>query len=119
MPVAAANPLEKIKEALAAFGRNGGGRITLELPLLGGVNTRGEDALSVARFAKGLETVVNLIPWNPATGLEFEGGPLREPDKKETEDFAKLLESYGLKVTMRHRKGRSVMGACGQLGVIG
>jgi 23S rRNA (adenine2503-C2)-methyltransferase len=118
MPITAANPLAKIKEALAAFQRNGGGRVTLEIPLLGGVNTRDKDALCAAQFAKGIETVVNLIPWNPAAGLEFEGKPLREPEKKETEDFVKLLESHVLKVTMRHHKGRSVMGACGQLGVI-
>jgi len=118
MPVAAANPLEKIKQALAAFQKNGGGRVTLELPLLGGVNTRGKDALAVARFARGIETIVNIIPWNPASGLEFDGKPLREPDEKETDDFVTLLENQGLKVTMRHRKGRGIMGACGQLGVI-
>ncbi len=118
MPVAAANPLAKVKQALAAFQNNGGGRITLEIPLLGGVNTRDKDAIAAAQFAKGIDTVVNIIPWNPAVGLEFEGKPLREPEKKETEDFVKLLESRGLKVTMRRRKGRSVMGACGQLGSI-
>jgi 23S rRNA (adenine2503-C2)-methyltransferase len=119
MPIAAANPLADVKKALAAYQRNGGGRVTLEIPLLGGVNTRGKDAVCAAQFAKGIETVINLIPWNPAAGLEFEGKSLREPEKKETEDFAKLLESHGLKVTTRLRKGREVMGACGQLGVIG
>ncbi|WP_461246580.1 23S rRNA (adenine(2503)-C(2))-methyltransferase RlmN [Treponema sp. R6D11] len=118
MPIAAANPLEKVKQALIAYQDKSGARITLELPLLGGVNTRDKDALEMARFAKGLDSVINLIPWNPADGLEFEGKPLREPDKKETEDFVKLLEGKGLKVTMRRRKGRGVMGACGQLGVI-
>jgi 23S rRNA (adenine2503-C2)-methyltransferase len=118
MPIAADNPLEKIKQALAEFQSKSGCRVTLELPLLGGVNTRGKDAQSIARFAKGIDTVINIIPWNPAAGLEFEGKPLREPDKRETEDFVKQLESLGLKVTMRHRKGRSIMGACGQLGVI-
>jgi len=116
MPIAAANPLQKTKEALILYQRNGGGRITLEVPLLGAVNTRDEDAACAADFAKGLDTVVNLIPWNPVAGLEFEGRPLREPDKKETENFVRLLESHGLKVTMRLRKGRGVMGACGQLG---
>jgi 23S rRNA (adenine2503-C2)-methyltransferase len=118
MPIAAANPLEKAKQALAAFQSKSGGRVTLEVPLLGGVNTRAKDALSIARFAKGMDTVINIIPWNPAEGLEFEGKPLREPDKKETEDFVKQLEKQGLKVTMRHRKGRGVMGACGQLGTM-
>jgi len=116
MPVTEANPLQKVKEALTLFQRNGGGRVTLEVPLLGGVNTRGEDAKYAAEFAKGLNTVVNIIPWNPVADLEFEGRPLREPEKKETENFIRLLENLGLKVTTRLRKGQRVMGACGQLG---
>ena len=116
MPVSAANPLSKVKEALAIFQKKSGGRITLEAPLLGGVNTRDKDAQSIAQFAQGLDTVVNIIPWNPVAGLEFEGSPLREPEKNEVENFVRLLEGYGLKVTMRRRKGRGVNGACGQLG---
>ncbi|MCL1959737.1 MAG: 23S rRNA (adenine(2503)-C(2))-methyltransferase RlmN [Spirochaetes bacterium] len=116
MPVTAANPLQKIKEALILFQRNGGGRITLEIPLLCGVNTRDQDAASIARFAEGIENVVNIIPWNTVEGLEFEGIPLREPNKKETVDFIKKLESFDLKVTTRLHKGRGVSGACGQLG---
>ena len=116
MPITAANPLSKVKTALIAFQRNGGGRVTLEVPLLGGINTRDSDAASIALFAKGIDTIVNIIPWNPVAGLEFEGKPLYEPEKKETENFIKLLENHGLKVTKRHRKGRSVLGACGQLG---
>ncbi|MDR2730044.1 MAG: 23S rRNA (adenine(2503)-C(2))-methyltransferase RlmN [Treponema sp.] len=116
MPVTANNPLDKIKEALVLYQKKSGFRITLETVLLGGINTRNEDAASVAAFARGLDTVVNLIPWNPVEGLEFEGKPLREPEKKEIENYTSMLESRGLKVTMRHRKGRKVMGACGQLG---
>jgi 23S rRNA (adenine2503-C2)-methyltransferase len=116
MPVTKNNPLEKIKEALAAYQKGGGGRITLEVPLLGGINTRSIDAKSIADFAKGLDTVVNIIPWNPCENLLFEGRKLCEPDKKEIRDFINMLESYKLKTTMRLHKGRSVMGACGQLG---
>ena len=116
MPVAAANPLSKVKEAVSLFQRNGGGRITLETVLLGGVNTRDKDALSIAEFARGIDTVVNIIPWNPVAGLMFEGRMLREPEKEEIEKFKNILEKRGMKVTMRMRKGRRVMGACGQLG---
>jgi len=116
MPVTASNPLNEIHKALLLFQKNGGGRITLEIPLLGGINTREKDARSIFEFSKELETVINIIPWNPVPGLFFEGKVLREPDKKETAEFIKMLESYNLKVTMRLRKGRSVMGACGQLG---
>jgi len=118
MPITGSNPLDKIKENLLLFQSNGGGRLTLEMPLLKQINTRDIDAKSTAAFAKGLDTVVNIIPWNPVAGFEFEGKPLCEPGKRETEDFISMLESYGLKVTMRLHKGRSVMGACGQLGII-
>jgi 23S rRNA (adenine2503-C2)-methyltransferase len=116
MPITKTNPLEKVKEALVLFQRNGGSRITLELPLLCGINTRDKDARSIASFAKGIETVVNLIPWNPVAGLKFEGNFLQEPCKKETEAFIRMLEKYGLKVTIRLHKGQRIMGACGQLG---
>jgi len=118
MPVTAANPLAKTKEALAAFQKNGGGRITLETVLLGGINTREKDALSIANFANGLDTVVNIIPWNPVASLAFEGNHLREPSREETERFARLLETNGLKITTRRHKGRNVNGACGQLGCL-
>jgi 23S rRNA (adenine2503-C2)-methyltransferase len=116
IPASVSNPLEKIKEALVLFQHNNGGRITLEIPLLGGINTRETDAVSIKKFASGLDCIINLIPWNPVNGLVLEDKPLHEPEKKETFDFKKKLESYGLKVTMRLHKGRSVMGACGQLG---
>jgi len=116
MPVTKNNPLEKVRQSLRIFQDNGGGRVTLEAPLLKGINTREKDAKSIADFAKGLDTVVNIIPWNPVEGLEFEGKPLCEPTKKETSDYIKMLEGYGLKVTTRLHKGKRIMGACGQLG---
>jgi len=118
MPIAKANPLAKVKESLLLFQKKGGGRVTLEVPLLGGINTSGKDASLIANFAKGMDTVINIIPWNPVAGLAFEGKELREPSKKETFDFIHALESCGLKATMRLHKGRKVMGACGQLGSI-
>jgi len=116
MPVTKSNPLSKVHQALKLFQDNGGGRVTLEIPLLGGINTRDKDAKSIAEFAKGLDTVVNIIPWNPVSGFVFEDKPLCEPSKKETSEFVKLLESFGLKTTMRLHKGQRIMGACGQLG---
>ena len=118
MPLTKAHPLSKVKEALTLFQKKSGDRITLEIPLLGNINTREQDALSIAEFAKGLQCVVNIIPWNPVPGLEFEGKPLIEPGKNETAEFVKYLEQNKLKVTVRYKKGRGVNGACGQLGGI-
>jgi 23S rRNA (adenine2503-C2)-methyltransferase len=116
MPITAGQPLGTVKEALRHFQDSGGGRITLEAVLLGGINTRGEDAAAMAQFARGIDAAINLIPWNPVKGLEFEGKPLREPSAEEIESFTRRLEALGLNVTRRYRRGRGVMGACGQLG---
>jgi 23S rRNA (adenine2503-C2)-methyltransferase len=118
MPIGRANPLPVLKEALRYFQRRGGGRITLEAALLSGLNTRPKDAAALIAFAAGLKVAVNLIPWNPVEGLEFEGRPLKEPASEEIETFTRLLEQGGLNVTRRFRRGRSVQGACGQLGVL-
>jgi len=116
MPITASHPLGKVKEALRHFQDSGGGRITLEAVLLGGINTRGEDAASIAQFARGLDAAINLIPWNPVKGLSFESKPLQEPAPEEIEAFTRRLEALGLNVTRRYRRGRGIMGACGQLG---
>jgi 23S rRNA (adenine2503-C2)-methyltransferase len=118
MPIGRANPLPALKDALVFFQQKGGGRITLEAVLLSGLNTGPEDAAALIAFARGLDVVVNLIPWNPAAGLEFAGQALREPPRGEVERFARLLKQGGLGVTRRFRRGRSVRGACGQLGVL-
>jgi 23S rRNA (adenine2503-C2)-methyltransferase len=118
MPVAATNPLRDLKEALHAYQGQWNHRITLEAVLLGGINTRQKDMDELIGFSKGLEVVVNLIPWNPIPGMTFEGKPLRQPSKGELEWFAQGLEKRGLKVTRRLRRGRTIAGACGQLGII-
>jgi 23S rRNA (adenine2503-C2)-methyltransferase len=116
MPIAASNPLPALKDALVFYQRKQGRRITLEAALLGGVNTRDEDIAALAAFARGLNAVVNLIPWNPVEGLSFAGKALREPAGEEVARFGRGLEARGIKVTRRFRKGRLVAGACGQLG---
>jgi 23S rRNA (adenine2503-C2)-methyltransferase len=116
MPITAKYPLETVKQALLYFQQKGGGRITLEAVLLGGINTRREDAHALARFASGLDALVNLIPWNPVAGCTLDGEPLRESAHAEITAFTAQLEALGLRVTRRFRRGRGVCGACGQLG---
>jgi 23S rRNA (adenine2503-C2)-methyltransferase len=118
MPIGRANPLPVLKEALRYFQRRGGGRVTLEAALFSGLNTRPKDAAALIAFAEGLDAAVNLIPWNPVEGLEFEGKRLKEPSRAEVEDFTRRLKQGGLKVTRRFRRGRSIRGACGQLGLL-
>jgi 23S rRNA (adenine2503-C2)-methyltransferase len=116
IPLGRDNPLPQVKEALIHYQERAGQRLTLELVLLRGINTGAEEAAAVRDFARGLDVVVNLIPWNPVTGLRFRGRDLEEPAPGEIQRFTRLLEGEGLKVTRRFRKGRGVGGACGQLG---
>ncbi|MCL2609442.1 MAG: radical SAM protein, partial [Treponema sp.] len=58
MPLASAHGLARVKEALLEFQARGGGRITLEAVLLGGLNTRQIDATGIADFACGLDATV-------------------------------------------------------------
>jgi 23S rRNA (adenine2503-C2)-methyltransferase len=118
MPLGQSNSLAALKDALVYFQQKGGGRITLEAALFAGLNTRPRDAAALLAFAGGLDAAVNLIPWNPVEGLEFEGKPLKEPSRTELEDFTRRLRLGGLKVTRRFRRGRSIQGACGQLGIL-
>jgi 23S rRNA (adenine2503-C2)-methyltransferase len=118
MPIGKDNPLPLLKDALRYYQRKTGRRITLELVILGGINTGREEAAAMAAFASGLDVVINLIPWNPAEGLAFEGRPLREASPAELRAFTAELESKGLNLTLRRRKGRGVAGACGQLGQV-
>ncbi len=111
MPVEKTNPLPELKKALAYFCKKTGGRVTLEAVLLKGVNMTEEHADKLRDFCRGLNSNINLIPWNPAEGL-----PFSRPSPAETKTFADSLRKSGLNVTVRHPRGRSISGACGQLG---
>jgi len=118
MPGSHENPLPRLKEALLLHQKKRKRRITLEMVLLGGINTGNEDVTATVDFASGLDVVVNLIPWNPVSGLEFEGRPLKPPAPKEASGFAAALKKAGVKITWRIEKGQSISGACGQLGFL-
>lgn len=111
MPVNVANTLQKLKESINYFSAKTGKRVTLEIALMSGVNTSAKDAREIATFAKGLNVHINLIPWNPVDTL-----PFSTPKNAEITSFVKMLEGYNLNVTLRHRRGEKIGGACGQLG---
>ncbi len=111
MPVTKANPLPLLHEAIKHYCDKTGNRVTLEAALMAGINTSDEEARRIANFSSGLNVHINIIPWNPIPGLPFE-----TPSSRETEAFLRALELRGLNATLRTKRGRSIGGACGQLG---
>ena len=116
MPGTVEYPLSELKEALIIFQETTGRQITVETVLLGGVNTGNEDAKALINFAKNLDAVINIIPWNPVSKLRFNNKKLQQPAANEIKNFIDMLKAGGLNVTQRYRRGSGISGACGQLG---
>ena len=87
-----------------------GRRVTFEYVLLAGVNDQAEHARQLAKLLRGRPALVNLIPYNPVSGL-----PYRTPSPAVTAQFVEILTQGGLNVNIRYRKGDRISAACGQL----
>ena len=111
MPIEKANPLPRLKEAIKYFNEKTGKRVTLELALLKNINTSLDAAKQVCAFTQGLDVHINLIPWNPVDSL-----PYTTPSDSELRAFYSYLTAARLNVTVRQKRGRTIGGACGQLG---
>jgi 23S rRNA (adenine2503-C2)-methyltransferase len=111
MPVNKSYDLASLKAALLRYQEATGERITLELPLMGNSNASVADAEALAVWARSLKVQINVIPWNKVPGL-----PFVEPSRDQLEAYLAALERAGLVATRRMRRGRGIMGACGQLG---
>jgi 23S rRNA (adenine2503-C2)-methyltransferase len=87
-----------------------GRQLTFEYVLLAGVNDSVDHAEQLARLLGRRTALVNVIPYNPVAGL-----PYRTPSTAAQQAFRRVLESHGLSVRFRHRKGNTIDAACGQL----
>jgi 23S rRNA (adenine2503-C2)-methyltransferase len=85
-------------------------RITFEYVLLAGVNDGEGDAARLVRLLHGLRAKVNLIPFNPFPGAEFQA-----PSEGAVRGFQERLLVSGVAATVRRHRGRDIQAACGQL----
>ncbi len=110
MSIGRANSIESLAEALKYYVAKTGRRVTLEYVLLAGVNDSEEDARALVRFASHFANKVNLIEYNPVPGIPYEAS---SPDR--VARFMELLRLKGVRVMLRHSRGKDIMAACGQL----
>ncbi len=103
----------KVREVLAAadaYEKKTGRRYSIEYALIRDINDQAWRADLLGRLLKNRAAHVNLIPLNPTPGSKWTAS--RREDEAE---FVRVLESYGVPVTVRDTRGREIDGACGQL----
>src|SRR6185295_3687972 len=84
--------------------------ITFEYVMLEGVNDSAEHARELLGIARRVRCKLNLIPFNPFPGSEF-----NRSDPERIRRFAAVLQAAGLTVTTRKTRGDDIAAACGQL----
>ena len=103
-----------IAELMAACRRYPGAsnarRITFEYVMLRGVNDSEAEARELVRLIAGLPAKVNLIPFNPWPGSQYEPS-----GNAVVERFSKIVNDAGFSAPIRTPRGRDILAACGQL----
>lgn len=105
--------LASIKNALIEYQTISRKRIIIEIICFKGINETAQEAKEIAEYLKGIDSIVNIIPFNSIGESEFQ-----EPNNEIVRNFSQLLRDNGVKVTIRHGKGQDIGGACGQLGEV-
>ncbi len=85
-------------------------RVTFEYVMLKGVNDSPQEAHALLRLLKGIPAKINLIPFNPWPGTDYQCS-----DWKTIETFAAILNRAGYASPIRTPRGRDILAACGQL----
>lgn len=111
MPIAKSYPLEALEKVLREYVRASDNRIFYEYIMIKNMTDKPELAKELVTLLKGKLAHINLIPYNNNPAIN-----LVESDAKAIQDFKKILEIWGLTVTVRDSMGRKMKWACGQLG---
>jgi 23S rRNA (adenine2503-C2)-methyltransferase len=110
VPVNKSIGISEILTAADHYFETSGRKLTFEYVLLAGLNDQPEHAHQLARLLSHRTALVNVIPYNPVAGL-----PYATPSEAAIRTFREILESAGINVQFRVRKGDRINAACGQL----
>ena len=105
--------IEELLSACAAYpGANNARRITFEYVMLKDKNDSDADARELVRLIRkyDLPAKVNLIPFNPWPGSDYETST---PERVTA--FSEIVFKAGISAPVRRPRGRDIMAACGQL----
>ena len=104
-------PIAELLEACRNYpGVSNARRITFEYVMLKGVNDSLADAKALVRLLAGIPAKINLIPFNPWPGTQYECS-----DWEQIEKFSEIVFNAGYASPVRTPRGRDILAACGQL----
>jgi 23S rRNA (adenine2503-C2)-methyltransferase len=108
MPIEKKYDLESVLRAAEAFRK----RVTFEYVMIDGANDSDADADRLAKLARRLGALVNILPLHPG------GAPDLTPTTgARIRLFAERLRNQGVEATVRRSRGLDIDAACGQLRV--
>lgn len=104
-------PLRDLLDACRNYpGLSNARRVTFEYVMLKGVNDSLADARALVRLIKDIPAKINLIPFNPWPGSQYEC-----TDWEQIEKFSEIVFNAGYASPVRTPRGRDILAACGQL----
>ncbi len=104
-------PIKELLDACRNYpGLSNARRITFEYVMLKDVNDSPADARELVRLLKGIPAKINLIPFNPWPGVNYQCS-----DWETIETFSDIVNRAGYASPIRTPRGRDILAACGQL----
>ena len=111
VPINRKFPLNELLDACRNYpGLSNAKRITFEYVMLKGVNDSLSDAKELVSLLKGIPAKINLIPFNPWPGSNYECS-----DWEHIKEFADFINANGYASPIRTPRGQDILAACGQL----
>ena len=108
MPINKRDNMANIKETLCSLDS---GRLMIQYLLIKGLNDKEEQAQELSDFLRGIDCIINLIPYNNSLGV----GQWMPCSDEQMLVFQDVLQNNFFQVTRRHSLGKDIDAACGQL----
>lgn len=111
VPINKKYPIKALMDACRTYpAASNAKRITFEYVMLKGVNDFPADARALVKLLEGVPAKINLIPFNPWPGTQYECS-----DWDTIERFSDIVFRAGYASPVRTPRGRDILAACGQL----
>lgn len=110
MPINKTYPIKALLDTCRKLPLQQTRKITFEYVMLKDINDSTADAKRLVRLLHGIQSKINLIPFNPYSDCEYE-----RPDDIAVLRFQEILAKAEVTVIIRKSKGWDILAACGQL----